>query len=73
MVRDTTFYDQKCLGCHVTKSGAAATKDHPGKACPQSDHDCVSCHMPKREFADTHYSFTDHDIRVVRAGEVVPD
>jgi hypothetical protein len=29
--------------------------------------------MPKREFADTHHSFTDHDIRVVRAGEPVPN
>lgn len=73
MVRNTAYYDQKCLGCHLTKANAGATKDHPGKVCPQSDHDCVSCHMPKREFADTHYSFTDHDIRVVRPGESVPD
>jgi hypothetical protein len=29
--------------------------------------------MPKREFADAHYSFTDHDIRVVRSGDPVPD
>ncbi len=29
--------------------------------------------MPKQDFADTHHSFTDHDIRIVRAGEPVPD
>jgi len=27
---------------------------------------CVSCHMPKYELPQTHASFTDHDIRVVR-------
>jgi len=73
LVRNPAYYDQKCLGCHVTTSTAVPGKDHPGKACPQADHNCVSCHMPKRELADMHYSFTDHDIRIVRAGEAVPD
>lgn len=73
LVHDAAYYDQKCLGCHVSRSAAAPAKDHPGKACPQAEHNCVSCHMPKREFADAHYSFTDHDIRVVRSGDPVPD
>lgn len=67
------YYDQKCLGCHVGKTAMRLGGDHPGKACPESDHNCASCHMPKREFPDTHFAFTDHDIRVVRAGEPVPD
>jgi hypothetical protein len=73
MVHDSAYYDQKCLECHVTNPSAKLTADHPGKACPQSDHNCVSCHMPKREFPDTHHSFTDHDIRIAHAGESVPD
>jgi hypothetical protein len=72
-VHDSAYYDQKCLSCHVTTTAAKVTADHPGKACPQSDHNCVSCHMPKQEFPDTHHSFTDHDIRIVRAGQSVPD
>jgi hypothetical protein len=73
MVYDSAYYDQKCLGCHVTNTATKPTVDHPGKACPEADHNCVSCHMPKREFPDTHHSFTDHDIRIVRAGEPVPE
>jgi hypothetical protein len=66
VVRDSTFYDQKCLGCHLATAATKPSTDHIGKACPQSDRDCISCHMPKREFPDTHHSFTDHYIRVVR-------
>jgi hypothetical protein len=73
LVHDSAYYDQKCLACHMTRPAANLTADHPGKACPQSDHDCVSCHMPKQEFPDTHHSFTDHDIRIARAGEPVPN
>jgi hypothetical protein len=28
--------------------------------------------MPKYEFPDVHHKFTDHQIRVVKAGEHVP-
>jgi len=73
LVHDSAYYDQKCLACHVTSPGAQLTADHPGKACPQSDHNCVSCHMPKQEFPDTHHSFTDHDIRIARTGQPVPN
>ena len=73
LVHDSAYYDQKCLACHVTSPTAKLTADHPGKACPQSDHNCASCHMPKQEFPDTHHSFTDHDIRIARAGEPVPN
>jgi Cytochrome c554 and c-prime len=73
LARSSAYYDLKCLGCHVTAATAMVAKDHPGKACPRSDHNCVSCHMPKQDFPDTHYSFTDHDIRIVRAGESPPE
>ena len=69
LVRDAAYYDQKCLGCHVSGVGTRPTQDHPGKACPQSDHNCASCHMPKQNAVSSHNRFTDHDIRVVRAGE----
>ncbi len=72
-VHEAAFYDQKCLGCHVTKDGVGTTENHPGKACPQSDRNCVSCHMPKRDYPDTHHAFTDHNIRIVRAGERLLD
>ena len=73
LVHSTDYYDQKCLGCHVNRAATAPTKDHPGKACPQADHNCASCHMPKQDFPDTHHAFTDHDIRIVRAGEPAPN
>lgn len=73
MVHNAAYYDQKCLGCHVSSMAMKPTTDHPGKACPLADHNCVSCHMPKRDFPDTHHSFTDHDIQIVRAGEPVPE
>ena len=72
LARDAAHYDQKCLGCHLATPTAVAGKDHPGKACPQADHNCASCHMPKVEFPDVHHKFTDHDIRIVRAGEPPP-
>jgi len=73
LVRGTAKYDDKCLACHVVGAATSTTKDHPGKACPQADHDCASCHMPKQEFIHSHHSFTDHDIRIVRAGETAPN
>lgn len=72
LVTDSAFYDQKCLDCHLTTRGAKLTADHPGPACPVSSVDCASCHMPRFEDPDMHYKFTDHQIRVVRAGEPFP-
>jgi len=66
LVHDPGSYDDRCLRCHLRTSGAAA--DHPGKACPQSTKNCVTCHMPKREVPDTHTRFTDHWIGIDRAG-----
>jgi Cytochrome c554 and c-prime len=55
-------YDAKCLACHRT-----------AKRCSVSPKDCVTCHMPKYELEGAHNRFTDHQIRIVRAGEPYPD
>ena len=69
-VRDDAGYDQKCLACHA--KGAAADSV-AAKSCPVSTTKCVSCHMPKVELPGSHSVFTDHQIRIVRAGEPYPN
>lgn len=56
-------YDGRCLSCHVSGK-AAATRDHPGRACPVGTVRCVTCHMPKYDVPWMHSKFTDHLIRV---------
>ncbi len=73
LVRDDAFYDQKCLACHVSGPGAKLTADHPGAACPKATSNCVSCHMPKYKLAEVYFEFTDHQIRIVRPGEPIPE
>jgi hypothetical protein len=51
-------YDAKCVACH---SG-------PQKTCRVAKRDCTSCHMPKIDLPGQHHQFTDHQIRIVRAG-----
>ena len=65
-------YDGTCLACHVTSASAHKDATHPGAACPVSTNDCASCHMPKIYVPEMHYKFTDHDIRIVRAGAAYP-
>lgn len=78
LVRDEASYDSKCLACHTsglhtqTRPAAQAAASVP-KTCPVATRDCVSCHMPKVELPGSHAKFTDHDIRVVRAGEPYPN
>ena len=66
------FYDAKCLTCHATGE-AKETSSATAKACPVSKTKCASCHMPKVTLPGGHGVFTDHQIRVVRAGEPYPD
>ncbi len=58
-------YDRKCAACH--SSGAQ------GKTCAVAKAGCVSCHMPKVELPGAHARFTDHQIRIARAGEQYPN
>lgn len=69
VVRQDSTYDSKCLACH----GAATAGTTTAKACPVAKVNCVSCHMPKVNLPGGHMAFTDHEIRVVRAGEGYPD
>ncbi|HLJ12968.1 MAG TPA: multiheme c-type cytochrome [Bryobacteraceae bacterium] len=64
--RTDSDYDSKCQACH----GAGKTT---ARACKVSHSNCVSCHMPKFEMPGSHYKFTDHEIRIVRANAPYPD
>ena len=63
LVKEEASYDAKCLACH---RGA-------GTICPVAKEGCVGCHMARIELPGAHYRFTDHRIRVVRAGEQYPE
>jgi len=76
IVRDAAAYDHNCLACHATQRTAANAKadaSKVGKACPVAASKCVSCHMPKVELPGSHNKFTDHQIRIVRAGAPYPN
>jgi hypothetical protein len=73
LVTDVIRYDTKCLACHATRLAPVATARVSAKACPVADSNCVTCHMPKVRLPSGHQTFTDHDIRVVRAGEAYPN
>lgn len=76
LVRNDQQYDAKCLACHSSGSAAhsntVAVKT-ASKSCPVSKDNCVSCHMPKVPLPGGHKTFTDHQIRVVKAGEPYPN
>ncbi len=67
LVHDLGSYDSRCLRCHLATIGAKLSPGHPGLACPQSNKDCATCHMPKYEVPGTHAKFTDHRIHIVRS------
>jgi len=58
-------YDAKCAGCHST---ALHTK-----VCRVAKANCAGCHMPKVELPGAHARFTDHQIRIARAGDSYPN
>jgi hypothetical protein len=71
LVRDDASYDHNCLACHGKSSGSDGAAMQ--KPCPVSSTKCVSCHMPKVELPGGHSIFTDHQIRIVHAGEPYPN
>jgi len=78
MVRDSHFYDQKCLSCHSLRKDAKRDVSRGAwtatpKICPKATANCVSCHMPKSNVPEMHSPFVDHFIRIVRPGAPVPD
>lgn len=58
-------YDAKCQACH---SAARQTK-----ICRVAKTGCAGCHMPKIELPGAHATFTDHQIRIARAGDPYPN
>lgn len=64
-VHDAGFYDSKCTACHT---GVVPTRN-----CPTATSNCVTCHMPRIELPGSHAAFTDHQIRIVRAGDPYPN
>ena len=70
VVREAAYYDRRCLACHGEGKRAAGSGVKP---CPKAARDCITCHMPKVEIPELHFRFTDHRIRVTRAGERYPD
>ena len=69
---DPAYYDKRCLECHSLRNKSANTGGDE-KSCPVADKNCTSCHMPKVEVKAAHFKFTDHYIRIVRAGEKFPN
>ena len=74
LVRTSRAYDSKCLACHAlgtSKQSHARPALAPG--CPVASKDCTSCHMPKIEIPGTHAKFSDHWIRIMKAGSPYPE
>jgi hypothetical protein len=77
LVQDVDYYDSKCAACHSASApnASATAQSRTGSqphTCPVGKQHCVSCHMPKYQFAEFHGSFTDHDIRVVHPNDPYP-
>jgi Zn finger protein HypA/HybF involved in hydrogenase expression len=75
VIKDSAYYDQKCLACHSVKSTGTAKPavQDPVVTCKVSTKNCVSCHMQDEAPPQAHFKFTDHYIRVIRSGEEYPD
>jgi hypothetical protein len=73
LVREASFYDQRCLSCHSSKHARLqGTSDSVPKVCPKATANCTTCHMPKYYVPEMHANFTDHFIRIVRSGDWLP-
>jgi cytochrome c554/c'-like protein len=72
---DPASFDAKCLACHspLARRRAHASKTRLARSCRVGQRLCISCHMPKYEIPGSHFKFTDHEIRVVKAHEPYPN
>jgi hypothetical protein len=77
---NSAAYDKVCLQCHTLSGEAKKTAIMEGAAaksssavCPVSVKNCTSCHMPKVLVPEMNDKFTDHRIRIARAGEPFPE
>lgn len=75
--QEAAFYDAKCLACHQAKQKTAVTPavsdTRTAPACKVETKNCAECHMPKTDLPTSHFKFTDHRIRIARAGEPYPN
>jgi hypothetical protein len=60
---EAAFYNGKCLTCHATQIAV------PHHADARQKGNCIGCHMPYVELHPALH-FTDHDIRVVKPGDM---
>jgi hypothetical protein len=72
LAEDAAFYDAKCLACHLSTREEVKTAARSAAPCPVSKQQCTTCHMPKIDLPGAHGKFTDHWIRIVKAGEPPP-
>lgn len=70
---DPESYDKNCLACHAASPDGKDAPNRPGRNCPVSSKNCVSCHMPNIYIPEMLRSFPDHRIRIVRAGDAYPE
>jgi hypothetical protein len=63
--KNSAVYDAKCKACHSAALHA--------KVCSVGKEKCAGCHMPKLDLPGAHALFTDHQIRIVRAGDTYPN
>ena len=80
---DISSYDAACLRCHsnsfaARQPGASPHTDSSStastaRACPVAEEKCASCHMAQVYVPEMKNTFTDHRIRVVKAGEPFKD
>src|SRR3984885_2874052 len=73
LVHGASFYDDRCLACHAARGRESAGGEAMPAVCPVANSNCPSCHMPKSDVPEMHAQFTDHFIRIVRAGEKYPN
>lgn len=61
---DAAFYNSKCVTCH-----AGTAPHHDVQGDKRASGNCIGCHMP---YVELHpgLHFTDHFIRVVKAGDL---
>ena len=70
--RPASFYDSKCMACHQQAKPEQKLKMSPVCKAGKTQN-CASCHMPEYEIPGSHHKFSDHQIRIVRAGEPYPN
>ena len=75
--RPASFYDSKCIACHQQPKPEQTKPEQRLKMSPVCKagkiQNCASCYMPDYEIPGSHHKFTDHQIRIVRAGEPYPN